>query len=131
MNSSRADIFKFGDSTEPACNADLREENPELKIPQSNIDISDTPNMEIDEDSDGHKGTVKGKEEEEDEERMLTFAELLRNHGSNLFSSKSYEGAVDAFTKALDNAPATWNARLTVMSNKAAALYMLNRYVHV
>lgn len=70
-------------------------------------------------------------EEQEDTKRMLAFAELLRSHGNNLFSSKSYEGAIDAFSKALDNAPPMWPARLTVMTNKAAALFILGRYPEV
>lgn len=70
-------------------------------------------------------------EDDEDDKRMIAFADLLKSHGSNLFSSKSYEGALDAFSKALDNAPVYWASRLTVMSNKAACLFMLHKFPDV
>lgn len=77
------------------------------------------------------QGSVMETEEVEDAKRMLSFAELLKSHGNNLFSSKSYEGALDSFSKALDNAPPSWQARLSVMCNKAACLFLLNRFPEV
>ena len=42
----------------------------------------------------GEAAVEKDNAEDEDAKRMLAFAELLRSHGGNLYSNKSFEGYV-------------------------------------
>ena len=47
------------------------------------------------------------------------------------YNSYEYCSAYDAFCKALQAAPRKWNDRANVLSNRAAALIMMERYLTV
>jgi len=61
--------------------------------------------------------------------KMSELAESYKIQGKKDYSSQHYDLAYDSFTKALDAAPPQWREKANVLSNRAAALIMMERLV--
>lgn len=61
--------------------------------------------------------------------RKIHMAEIFKREGKDMYSLQRYDLAYHAFTKCLQIAPQHWQDRSNILSNRAAALIMMERLV--
>lgn len=61
--------------------------------------------------------------------RKIQMAEIFKREGKDMYSLQRYDLAYHAFTKCLQTAPLNWIDRPNILSNRAAALIMMERLV--
>eukprot|EP01039_Chlorochromonas_danica_P002157 gene2157-2355_t len=89
------------------------------RTPRKSVEASESVDME-------EKGS--GSSDSADH-NLLGLAELYSKQGKELYGIGLYERAMDAYSKCLNLAPKSWPPRATILGNRAAVFFMLQKYI--